>query len=1140
MMAENTYYHYLSSLRQGLSTGVTDPVAPNKLRLSVNIDLNVDIGAEQPEAFNQPMELYGPYDVLGFESAVVNRTEPLNNVGDFEPNYFPFIEFSEVDYPWRFTPLISANGELPPWLTLIVLVDEEVKKNEQVKQKEILGEGQYPDTKVRWIEVNTNHLPDLAQASRWSHVQVTAGEVDSEKIKNIIKNEPERAVSRLMCPRRLRPGVKYRAFVVPTYKAGVIRAENSSVPEGFSASKLSWDLSEGNDRNKKINLPYYYSWEFRTGLRGDFEHLIRLLEPRPLEDLGKADVDCSAPGFGIGDEQSLILGFESALRSEYTTPTKWGMDSDEPDNAYRQELAELVNRGDDYIVTPEDDDDEDPVVTPPIYGRWHRGREDAVSADTNDWLDELNLDPRHRAASGVGAEVIRENQEQLMASAWDQLDDIQTANDILRRAQLGKEISTRIESRFKKLLPENYLRITGKLHSRIKLDGQSTTLATQLSDSKIGSAAFDMGLRKVTRKRGHLRKRQQTGGRSFDNFMSRLNTDDIKVADSNITSQGLLSLSNIQTLVDVRDAPSIDVRYSSKVHTGELDISFNYAQRRTNEALTIALKDDHGWIQIKDNGDGTARLYGQPPVIDLRRSALLKNKTIPVVISIQQGSKRKTQKQIDLTLRTETRRNQIVTKWKVTKVSQEKKSYTIPDHIGRISDIKIPTAAIEAINETLQNYEQGSSVRAVGENIRNVMQPNEWLFLDEKEEKPAIADLSHLDVNVKEKVDPTISMAKRVSRLIMLPEKITPKEGHELDQILVEPEFPQPMYISMQSLSQDYLLRGIEKIPQNSVGILYTNPRFIEAYMAGLQTEMARELVLARDYPMASMRGTYFKQFWDTSDAMMLAENKSINKDDLITCYLDHYKLKPIDEWTDDAKQSFVDLYIDEYVGISDKDLQEQFVFILAQRSFEMTLHDIKPMVDWNAKRLGKNGNDFCGEEDAEPKLVLVIRGDLLKKYPNTLIYAVKKGVSDLPEYEGITVPSLNEFTDKEDGDKEFPVFGAYAKPDMTFLGFNISQQSARSGDWFFCIEQCIGENRFGLDINGAEVTDVDSYSWESFNLKNSFDAYINASVPNVNDDYDYANEWNGDASAIAKCSMQKPVRMIISIKQLLPETESA
>ena len=60
-------------------------------------------------------------------SAAVNeawivRLEPKPRTSDFEPNYFPFIEFDRPEFPWLFSPAkADAQGRLRPWLVLVVV-----------------------------------------------------------------------------------------------------------------------------------------------------------------------------------------------------------------------------------------------------------------------------------------------------------------------------------------------------------------------------------------------------------------------------------------------------------------------------------------------------------------------------------------------------------------------------------------------------------------------------------------------------------------------------------------------------------------------------------------------------------------------------------------------------------------------------------------------------------------------------------------------------------------------------------------------------------------------------------------------------------------------------------------------------------
>ena len=69
------------------------------------------------------------------------------------------------------------------------------------------------------------------------------------------------------------------------------------------------------------------------------------------------------------------------------------------------------------------------------------------------------------------------------------------------------------------------------------------------------------------------------------------------------------------------------------------------------------------------------------------------------------------------------------------------------------------------------------------------------------------------------------------------------------------------MYDGLRDLAPQLLLPGVDHIPPDTVALLETTPRLIEAYMVGLNHELSREL-LWREYP-TDLRGSPFRQFWD-------------------------------------------------------------------------------------------------------------------------------------------------------------------------------------------------------------------------------------------------------------------------------------
>src|SRR5690606_24326787 len=210
---------------------------------------------------------------------------------------------------------------------------------------------------------------------------------------------------------------------------------------------------------------------------------------------------------------------------------------------------------------------------------------------------------------------------------------------------------------------------------------------------------------------------------------------------------------------------------------------------------------------------------------------------------------------------------------------------------------------------------------------------------------------------------------------------------------------------------KELLLPNLHLIQPNTFSLLRTNQKFIESYMVGLNFEMGREL-LWREYP-TDMRGSYFRQFWDVKG--FITPNST----------------------SEDAEG----------------------------------LKDIAPIHKWPAAgQLGKN-NARDKEGDSE-QLVFVIRGELLKKFPNTVVYAQKAFKKDNKWY-------INTELNDADLAKEvrFPLYQAELPPDIKLLGFDLTIEEAagiktvtdfpnNKEGWFFIVAEVPGEPRFGMDID--------------------------------------------------------------------------
>lgn len=123
------------------------------------------------------------------------------------------------------------------------------------------------------------------------------------------------------------------------------------------------------------------------------------------------------------------------------------------------------------------------------------------------------------------------------------------------------------------------------------------------------------------------------------------------------------------------------------------------------------------------------------------------------------------------------------------------------------------------------------------------------------------ADLPALAGLLRRTLDPKFTQALAMRSRLRLDARRARQDGPDpLAPILTWPEFPQPMVDPLRELSQEWILPGLDKIPNNRAALLQTNRPFLEAYLVGLNHEMSREL-LWRGYP-TDQRGTYFRRFW--------------------------------------------------------------------------------------------------------------------------------------------------------------------------------------------------------------------------------------------------------------------------------------
>jgi hypothetical protein len=544
MTVSSANYVFLPWVRQGAAAGIQTLDGMNENQagvVSVPVKLRVNTTTDDIE---RRVRLHGPGDVTGIDRQQVIRTEPRHLATDFEPNYFPAIEFARPDFPWLFTPAkADDSGKLRPWLCLVVVRKQEgVTLNTDRKLP-------LPVLEIKSPAQPRNELPDLAESWVWAHTQVTGSQKNPVSLRNSLKGNPALTVSRLLCPRRLDPMTDYVACVVPTFELGCkagLGLPISAADETF----LHPAWKSGADSPGQVKLPVYYHWEFRTGSGGDFESLVAQLQARDADDMpsgvGKRQIDISQPGF-TSSPAGTTLEFEGALRLRDASAAEW---TEETRTPFQTELKRILEVP--WLAMK--NGNIEPVLAPPIYGSWQAARhtlEIPAPPTPMKWLDELNLDPRHRAAAALGTTIIQSQQEQLMTAAWEQLGEIERINQIRRQAQLGRAVNAVYHAKhFSRFREETLLKVVASAQSRLVVEmadpiiGTTRALLSQrISQSAMPDRAVSATLRRLASPRAVISARFQSAGAPPIAIVSQLNNFTI-VAPQRIEA-GLVTLDQV-------------------------------------------------------------------------------------------------------------------------------------------------------------------------------------------------------------------------------------------------------------------------------------------------------------------------------------------------------------------------------------------------------------------------------------------------------------------------------------------------------------------------------------------------------------------------------------------------------------------
>ncbi len=1129
-------YSFLPWVREGINNELSvDPLQDNlRARLQIPFKLKgTGIDGDKQETINQEISTYGPGDIVGINKSIIIKTDPHDWITNFEPNYLPCIDFYDEDFPWRYSP-IRPDGEdrLQPWLALVVIEEGTFTDGKDLTDKplsyfvlndDVGAEDLFQPAEQLWAWAHVHINEDLIKDETTDQETVVAETNDLDKVlseyKRVLNDNPDMAYSRIMCPVKLKENTAYHAFLIPSFESGRLaglgispEAQFYQVGTQLRPRTPSWPSSEEITYNNIIarvdpkSFPYYHRWYFRTGNAGDFEYLVRLLKPQPIDSrVGTRNMDVTQPGSnitGINDgelkpnggkypplEGVLRLGGalripEEAIVDKETHSKYKNWDQPYP-RQFQKELAAFINLADAYSgkitgqahnninlpikLRANPGDDPDPLITAPLYGRWHsltrRLLDPASEFPNNNWVHDLNLDPRQRVAAGFGTKVVQKNQEQYMEAAWQQVGDIIEANKRIRQAKLAELASlvwhVKYLTPLVKVHPGTFMMLTQPMQARIVSKGlaligqeQSLTLKHQVKESKVPSVIFSPNLRAYTRpnSRGYKTLKYHPSDAPADQLVNRINEGELTPAPEKTTPK-------VQTIDG----------YAETFQPENVPGILNW----------MAEKEWFKWFLLV--------LAILILLLSVFFAASSPSGITPSVGGVVGGA---------LVVAT----GLLALFYRIRKIERDIKAggtlvliNQTPEAVARLP--KKPNFRLTVAGESTTFQKGSSGSRDSQEATRYkaaLLDTNRFLQRYQLAAKEPIKPKLKLNTMVTATLtalDPKKTIRDYVLKTqVNIPDRIARERKKEtFEEAWAYPEFDIPMYRHLLDISPDLFLPNINYVAQNSISLLETNQEFIEAYMVGLNHEFARELVW-REYP-SDYRGSYFRQFWDVSD--FTYDQADLQK----LLNIARSKL-PANATSGDIQKQMA-----EEIRESLKDIPKLHLW---SKHNNLGDHDHR-----EAYRKAKLEQSKDHSED-KSEVVLVIRGELLKKYPNAVIYAhkaewqMKDGKIDTDEERQLVTLNESESENPPRTKIKTPLYEAKVDPDIYFFGFDLDSKTAKGGSgkegdtaagWFFVIKERPGEPRFGLDMGTTEPGDIkvwNDLSWGTVVPEGSGDHHLN------------------------------------------------
>lgn len=447
--------YVLPYYRKGLSNSITSSGQLKQHRATLKVNLGVELNKKIDDTRveklldGQEIQLMGPTDVKSVQKNAISRISPPEGAKTrLFKDYLPYVEFFEEDLPWRYTPVATTDADFRPWMTLIAVKEDEVSFH-------VNSNG----TKLATLQIGSEErygeiFPNAKLLFNVAHVQIdSAVEVTRENVNDLLDENPDCGISRILCTSTLEENSTYVALLIPTYELGRLAGLGQSF-DGVKLGKCAWEtlLANQNQRPDGLTFPVYFKWKFHTSIvKADFKTLASQLffTGEKEYDQMKAYLDVDISQSGLGDvhfDEEKVVDVPAALMLDKKNP-----EPRKEDNSYTEALKDLLELNPvlKENETGEINMEEDPWIVPPVYGARHLLTTQAQFANNQiDVVKEVNLQLKNRVAAGMGSTIVKKNQEQFVNRAWKKVEKINQLNQAIREYYQMKQVNEKATAKY--------------------------------------------------------------------------------------------------------------------------------------------------------------------------------------------------------------------------------------------------------------------------------------------------------------------------------------------------------------------------------------------------------------------------------------------------------------------------------------------------------------------------------------------------------------------------------------------------------------------------------------------------------------------------------------------------------------------